>query len=59
MLDVLVLDLNTRFGGKLKNYASAIVWFIVVAVVIYAFYCTTRGYDFGVIANPFKVGCYK
>ncbi len=36
----------------------AVVWFILIAIVAYAFYCTSRGYNFGVISNPFKLGCY-
>lgn len=59
MLDVLALNLNARLGGKMKNYASGIVWFLLVAIVAYAFYCTWRGYDFGIIASPLKLGCYK
>lgn len=44
-----------------KYYAAAgpIVWFILVAIVSYAFYCTYKGYNFGIVANPLKLGCYR
>ncbi len=59
MLSELTLKTYTEMERKIKNNAPLIVWFILVAVVVYAFYCTARGYDFGIIANPFKLGCYK
>ncbi len=51
--------INYNKNDKVRNYAAAIIWFIVIAVVVYAFYCTSKGYSFGVVANPFRVGCYS
>lgn len=45
--------------GRAKNYAAAIVWFVAVCVVAYAFYCTSKGYSFGVVASPLRVGCWR
>lgn len=44
---------------KLKNSAAPIVWFIAICVAIYAFYCVSKGFSFGVALAPFRVGCWK
>ncbi|WP_159519763.1 hypothetical protein [Erysipelothrix urinaevulpis] len=53
------LDFKDSNPKSIKNHAPGIVWFIVIAIVFYAIFCTYKGHSFGVIANPLKVGCWK
>lgn len=59
MLSMLAMKPYLEVERRIKNHAGPLVWFILIAIVVYAFYCTSKGHSFGVIANPLKVGCYK
>ena len=56
-----ILTKNTclRTDCRVQNSTPGIVWFIVICIVIYAFFCTYRNMNFGLVASPLKVGCYK
>ena len=59
MLSTLTAYSYTGVGQKLRNHAAPIIWFLLICIVIYAFYCTSKGFDFGVIANLLKLGYYN
>lgn len=58
------LSLMSKNEENIKNHA--IVWFFVLLAILYfgyAFYCTSRGYNFYGIGSFFKggvtIGCWK
>ncbi len=48
-----------NIGKEKKLQAGPIVWFSIVVIGVFAFFCVAMGYSFRFTVRPFRLGCYR